>query len=41
MGDRAAKNALFDQLAVVAKALGSGRRAELVERTGPGVTHRR
>jgi rhodanese-related sulfurtransferase len=31
MGDRAAKNALFDQLAVVAKALGSGRRAEMVD----------
>ena len=31
MADRDAKNALFDQLAVVAKALGSGRRAELID----------
>lgn len=31
MGDRAAKDALFDGLASVAKALGSGRRAELVD----------
>jgi rhodanese-related sulfurtransferase len=31
MADRAAKNALFDQLADVAKALGNGRRAELVD----------
>ncbi len=31
MGDRAAKDALFDGLAQVAKALGSGRRAELVD----------
>lgn len=31
MGDRAAKDQLFDTLAVVAKALGSGRRAELVD----------
>ena len=31
MADRAAKDALFEQLAVVAKALGSGRRAELVD----------
>ena len=31
MGDRQAKNALFDALASVAKALGSGRRAELVD----------
>jgi rhodanese-related sulfurtransferase len=31
MGDRAAKDALFDALAEVAKALGSGRRAEIVD----------
>lgn len=31
MGDRAAKEALFDGFASVAKALGSGRRAELVD----------
>ena len=31
MADRAAKDALFEQLAVAAKALGSGRRAELVD----------
>jgi rhodanese-related sulfurtransferase/predicted transcriptional regulator len=31
MGDRAAKDALFDGLAGVAKALGNGRRAELVD----------
>lgn len=31
MADREAKDALFDQLAVVAKALGNGRRAELVD----------
>ncbi len=31
MGDRAAKDALFDGLAEVAKALGSGRRAEIVD----------
>ena len=31
MGDRVAKDALFDSLAGVAKALGSGRRAELVD----------
>ena len=31
MGDRAAKDALFDGLATVAKALGSGRRAEIVD----------
>ncbi len=31
MGDRAAKDALFEALASVAKALGSGRRAEIVE----------
>ncbi len=31
MGDRVAKDALFEALASVAKALGSGRRAEIVE----------
>ncbi len=31
MGDRAAKNALYDAFAEVAKALSSGRRAELVD----------
>jgi rhodanese-related sulfurtransferase len=31
MGDRAAKDALFDGFALVGKALGSGRRAELVD----------
>jgi rhodanese-related sulfurtransferase len=31
MGDRAAKDALYDGLATVAKALGSGRRAEIVD----------
>ncbi len=31
MGDRAAKNALYDGLAEVAKALGNGRRAEIVD----------
>lgn len=31
MGDRAAKSALFDGLASVAKALGNGRRAEIVD----------
>jgi rhodanese-related sulfurtransferase len=31
VGDRAAKDALFDGLASVAKALGSGRRAEIVD----------
>ncbi len=31
VGDRAAKDALFDALASVGKALGSGRRAELVD----------
>ncbi|HWB72147.1 MAG TPA: metalloregulator ArsR/SmtB family transcription factor [Egibacteraceae bacterium] len=36
MGDRAAKNALFDAFADVAKALGSGRRAEIVELLAQG-----
>src|SRR4051812_38061179 len=31
MGDRAAKDALYDGFALVAKALGSGRRAEIVD----------
>ena len=31
MSDREAKNALFDAFAEVAKALGSGRRAEIVD----------
>ena len=31
MGDRAAKDALFDAFAEVAKALASGRRAEIVD----------
>jgi len=31
MGDRAAKDALFDSLAGVAKALGNGRRAEIID----------
>jgi DNA-binding transcriptional ArsR family regulator len=31
MADRAAKEALFDRLADVAKALGNGRRAELID----------
>ena len=31
MGDRAAKDALFDGFALVGKALGSGRRAELID----------
>ena len=31
MGDRVAKNALFDGFAAVAKALSAGRRAELVD----------
>ena len=36
MGDRAAKNALFDALAEVAKALASGRRAEIVDLLAQG-----
>ncbi|HXZ72674.1 MAG TPA: metalloregulator ArsR/SmtB family transcription factor [Streptosporangiaceae bacterium] len=31
MGDRAAKNALYDGFAEVARALASGRRAELID----------
>jgi rhodanese-related sulfurtransferase len=36
MGDRAAKDALYDGFAKVAKALGSGRRAEIVDLLGQG-----
>ena len=36
MGDRAAKEALFDAFASVAKALGSGRRAEIVDLLAQG-----
>jgi len=36
MGDRAAKDQLFDGLAGVAKALGNGRRAEIVDLLGQG-----
>ena len=36
MGDRVAKDALFDGLAEVAKALGSGRRAEIVDLLAQG-----
>jgi rhodanese-related sulfurtransferase len=36
MGDRAAKDALFDGLAEVARALASGRRAEIVELLAQG-----
>ena len=36
MGDRIAKDALFDGLAEVAKALGSGRRAEIVDLLAQG-----
>jgi rhodanese-related sulfurtransferase len=36
MGDRAAKDALFDAFAEVAKALASGRRAEIVDLLGQG-----
>lgn len=36
MGDRARKDALFDGLARVAKALGNGRRAEIVDVLGQG-----
>ena len=31
MGDRAAKDALFDGFADVARALGNGRRAEIID----------
>jgi rhodanese-related sulfurtransferase len=36
MGDRAAKDALYDGFAVVAKALANGRRAEIVDVLGQG-----
>ncbi|MDH3678560.1 MAG: metalloregulator ArsR/SmtB family transcription factor [Acidimicrobiia bacterium] len=39
MGDRRAKNALYDGFAQVAKALGSGRRAELVDVLAQGERH--
>ena len=39
MGDRAAKDELFDAFADVAKALGSGRRAELVDVLAQGERH--
>ena len=39
MGDRTAKDALFDGLAEVAKALASGRRAEVVELLAQGERH--
>jgi rhodanese-related sulfurtransferase/predicted transcriptional regulator len=39
MGDRKAKNALFDGFAGVAKALGNGRRVELVDVLAQGERH--
>jgi rhodanese-related sulfurtransferase len=39
MGDRRAKNAMFDAFADVAKALGNGRRAELVDVLAQGERH--
>lgn len=39
MGDRGAKDALFDGFAEVAKALGNGRRAELVDVLAQGERH--
>jgi rhodanese-related sulfurtransferase/DNA-binding HxlR family transcriptional regulator len=39
MGDRVAKNALFDGFAEVAKALANGRRAELVDVLAQGERH--
>ncbi len=39
MGDRKAKNALFDGFADVAKALGNGRRVELVDVLAQGERH--
>jgi rhodanese-related sulfurtransferase len=39
MGDRARKDALFDGLAEVAKAMGNGRRAELVDVLAQGERH--
>lgn len=39
MGDRASKDALFDGFAEVAKALGNGRRAELIDVLAQGERH--
>src|SRR5918994_43391 len=39
MGDRVAKDALFDAFAEVAKALSSGRRAELIDVLAQGERH--
>ncbi|MGD9701075.1 MAG: ArsR/SmtB family transcription factor [Acidimicrobiia bacterium] len=39
MGDRQAKDALFDAFAEVAKALGNGRRAELIDVLAQGERH--
>jgi rhodanese-related sulfurtransferase/DNA-binding HxlR family transcriptional regulator len=39
MGDRVAKQALFDGFAEVAKALGSGRRAEIIDVLAQGERH--
>ena len=39
MGDRGAKNALFDGFAEVAKALANGRRAELIDVLVQGERH--
>jgi rhodanese-related sulfurtransferase/DNA-binding HxlR family transcriptional regulator len=39
VGDRAAKDALFDGFAEIAKALGSGRRAEIVDVLAQGERH--
>src|SRR5215218_2685727 len=39
MGDRAAKDALFDAFGEVAKALGNGRRAELIDVLAQGERH--
>ena len=39
MGDRVAKDALFDAFAEVAKALGNGRRAELIDVLAQGERH--
>ena len=41
VGDRAAKDALYDAFAEVAKALGSGRRAEIVDRAELAIRLRR
>ncbi len=39
MGDRAAKDALFDGFAEMAKALANGRRAELIDVLAQGERH--